>query len=86
MIITPPEATAASVQWRRMGTISWFNSGDTESNVPVGTWTVEFKAAPGWAKPESLTVKILAGETAVTTTQSEAAPKALPGVLLLILG
>ncbi len=85
VIITPPEAAAAGVQWRRTGTTSWFSSGDTEINVPVGTWTAEFKAAPGWAKPGNLTVTIADGQTTVETTESRPASTALPGVLLLLL-
>ncbi len=61
----------------------WFNSGDTESNAPVGIWKVEFKAMPGWAKPENLTVTIAGGQTTVETTESRPASTALPGVLLL---
>lgn len=61
--INPPEAVAAGAQWRRVGTSMWRNSGSTESNIPVGQHTVEFKSVSGWSKPPNQAVTIQDGIT-----------------------
>jgi hypothetical protein len=72
------------VQWRRVGTSIWRGSGDTESNIPTGPYVVEFKAAPGWAKPDNLAVNVESGVT--TSVSRETVRRAvLPGVLMLLL-
>jgi hypothetical protein len=61
--VSPAEAVTAGAQWRRVGTARWFNSGETESNVPAGTHTIEFEEVAGWTVPASLVVTITAGQT-----------------------
>ena len=62
--LTPDDAVAAGAQWRRQGTATWFDSGGTESDIPAGTYTVEFKSITGWSAPVAQSVTITAGETA----------------------
>lgn len=72
--IEPSDARAAGAQWRRTGTSVWYNSGATESNLPAGSYTVEFKPLEGWIKPANLNVTITARQTASATgTYTEAA-------------
>jgi hypothetical protein len=56
--ISPQAAVAAGAQWRRVGTTTWFNSGQTETDIAMGSHAVEFKDIPGWAKPANLPVSI----------------------------
>jgi hypothetical protein len=49
--ISPVEAITAGAKWRRTGTITWRDSGSTESGIPVGSYTVEFSSIAGWTKP-----------------------------------
>jgi len=65
--LTPPEAIDAGTQWRRTGSSTWFNSGDTEGDIPVGSHTVEFKPITGWTAPSNQLVTIASGETTTTT-------------------
>ena len=62
--LTPPEAVTAGAQWRRTGTSTWRNSGTTETGIPVGQHTVEFKSITDWITPNHATVTL----TAHTTT------------------
>jgi hypothetical protein len=57
----------AGVQWRRVGTATWFDSGFTETGIPVGSYTVEFKSVTGGTTPSSVGVTINAGETATAS-------------------
>ncbi len=83
MTIEPPEAAAAGVQWRRVGTETWYNSGETEHGVPVGEHVVEFSSVPGWRPMKDVTVTVLLGETAVEVFF--ATRVTLPGVMMLLL-
>ncbi len=56
--ISPQGAINAGAQWRRKGITTWRNSGSTESGIPVGSCTVEFKNVTGWNKPANQTVTI----------------------------
>lgn len=58
VMIGPPEAVSAGAKWRRSGTTLWQDSGTTESDVPVGLQTVEFKTIGGWMTPASQKVMI----------------------------
>ncbi len=62
--IEPLGARNAGAQWRRTGTSMWRNSGSTETNVPQGAQTVEFKSVSGWNKPANMTAVITPGQTA----------------------
>lgn len=65
--ITPQEAVDDGAQWRRVGTSTWFNSGDTETNVPPGEYYVEFKAITGWAQSPNRWVQSFSGFTTTYT-------------------
>ena len=56
--IGPPEAVDAGAQWRRVGTSTWFDSGITEAEIPVGQYSVEFSNVAGWTKPGNRRVEI----------------------------
>ena len=60
--ISPPDAINAGAKWRRTGTSTWRNSGDTEPGIPVGQYTVEFSTLAGWTKPGNQTVTIIEGQ------------------------
>lgn len=60
--IIPPEANAAGAAWRRVGTDEWRLSGETEWNILPGDYSVEFRDAPGFIKPENQPVTITEGE------------------------
>ena len=61
--IEPQRAMDEGAKWRRVGTTTWHNSQDTESNIPPGDYTVEFKEITGWDKPANQEVTILNGQT-----------------------
>ena len=65
--ISPSGAVSAGAQWRRTGTSSWRNSGSTDTNIPTGSHTVEFKTISGWDKPSNKSVTVNANQT---TTES----------------
>ncbi len=58
-------------KWRRVASannLPWNASGATESNVPVGTYTIEFQEVAGFTTPARITgVKISSGQTATAT-------------------
>jgi hypothetical protein len=54
--IVPQAAIDAGAQWRRAGTSSWLNSGDTETNVPAGSCSIEFNQIADWDSPTNLNV------------------------------
>ena len=56
--ITPPEAAAAGAKWRRVGSSAWLDSDAVETNIPEGSWQVEFLAIPQWVKPANTTVSV----------------------------
>ena len=63
----PREANDAGAQWRRTGTIAWQDHAYTETNVPIGTHTVEFKDISGWITPENQVVTIEEGQATTAT-------------------
>ncbi len=64
--IEPAETRNAGAQWIRSGTRTWFNSGDTESNIKVGSYNVVFKGIAGWKAPD-INVTIKPGQTQIVT-------------------
>ncbi len=64
--IVPDDAINAGAQWRRTGTSAWFDSGQTESGIPVGNYTVEFKVIAGWYAPANTAIAIINGQTTTT--------------------
>jgi hypothetical protein len=61
--ISPPDAVSAGAQWRRTETTPWFNSGDTETGIPTGSYEVQFKSIDGWLSPLNQFVIISDGAT-----------------------
>ncbi len=66
-VIQPPEAVAAGARWRRVGTVDWRESGQTETGIPPGQHTIEFAELRGWATPCSVAFTLLDGQTLDTT-------------------
>ncbi len=46
--VGPQGAVDAGAKWRRVDTLTWLDSGSTETDVPVGPYDVEFKIVAGW--------------------------------------
>ncbi len=65
--IEPAGARSAGAQWKRVGTSTWRNSGTTESGVPAGSHTIEFKTVTGWTKPNNANITVVSGQTATAT-------------------
>lgn len=65
--ISPQGAIDAGAQWRRVGTSTWRNSGATESNVPVGSHSVEFKPVTGWSTPSNQNITVTQNQTATAS-------------------
>ncbi len=65
--LEPAAAITAGAQWRRANTNPWFNSGSTETGIPVGGQTVEFQTIPEWTAPNNAAVSITAGQTTTLT-------------------
>lgn len=59
--IEPERVLQRGAKWRRVGSSVWHDSGDTENNVPVGNYTVEFRAVTNWTRPDNLRVAIREG-------------------------
>jgi len=65
--LEPPDAVAAGARWRRVGTMSWLSSGQTESELSVGTYMIEFKSVTGWTTPASELAAVTADQTTQVT-------------------
>jgi hypothetical protein len=65
--LSPQGAIDAGAQWRRVGTSTWLNSDYTESGIPVGPYSVEFKDVLSWKKPPNQSVTINDGQTTILT-------------------
>ncbi len=61
--INPECVRAAGAKWRRKGTSTWRNSGETENSVPEGSHTVEFAIVPGWNTQRNESTSISSGQT-----------------------
>jgi hypothetical protein len=66
--LSPAGVVSAGAQWRRVGQTAWCDNGEIETDLPVGTMTIEFKAMAGWNTPSNRTVKITDGNMATITT------------------
>jgi hypothetical protein len=64
--ISPQAAIDAGAQWRVDGG-TWHNSGYTETNLVVGSYTVEYSVVAGWNEPNSQTIQINDGQTTNTS-------------------
>jgi hypothetical protein len=69
-----------------VGTTTWFDSGSTEARILVVSYTIEFKAAPGWMTPASVVETIGNGATATATVTyiPQGNPRGLPWLILLL--
>lgn len=81
--ITPPPAISAGAAWRRVGTSTWFGSGDIEAGIPVGSYAVEFKSLSGWIVPANRACTIVANACSGDTGSYSIAPQT--GSLLVML-
>jgi hypothetical protein len=61
--LVPQAAIDAGAMWRRVGTTTWLASGATESDIPVGNYTVEFKGVDGRKTPASQLATVQATQT-----------------------
>ena len=62
--VSPAAAAAAGARWRRTGTTTWRTSGSTETNIPAGSYTVEFNAlASPWVQPGNLAAAVTKNAT-----------------------
>ncbi len=59
VILRPQGAIDAGAKWRRAGTATWFASGETDSGIPIGSHSVEFKSITDWNTPtdQAATIK-----------------------------
>lgn len=79
--IAPPEAAAAGARWRRVGTTTWYASGATESNVPIGSYQIEFLTGiPGFGAPVNKTVTLQAWATTTTSTGTYFGPPTVTNI------
>jgi hypothetical protein len=62
--INPDAAVSAGAQWRIEGG-PWRNSGEMETGLDTGTYTVEFKTVSGWVVPDNQPVTITEGKKAM---------------------
>jgi hypothetical protein len=63
--ISPQGAIDAGAQWRVDGG-TWRNSGYTESDLSIGSHTVEYSEVGSWAKPADEIIQIVNGQTTTT--------------------
>jgi hypothetical protein len=64
--IFPQEAIDAGAQWRADGG-TWRNSGYTETNLPAGLHTVDYKTITDWIRPDEQTVRIIRDQVIPTS-------------------
>jgi len=65
--LSPQGAVSAGARWRRAGTAAWLASGQTESGLPVGSYTVEFRGVTGWVAPAAEAVTVVKDQTTQVT-------------------
>lgn len=65
--ILPQGAIDAGAKWRRTGTVTWYDSGATEGNVPAGNYMLEFGSVSGWNTPAQQLVTVVSGTTTVAS-------------------
>jgi hypothetical protein len=74
--IQPQGVVAAGAQWRRVGTLTWFDSGYLETDVPAGECTLEFKDVQYWRGPGEQRITV---SNAQTTSYTATYTSTLPG-------
>lgn len=50
--LSPPEAVAAGAGWRLLGEEAWRDSGVSYSDIPPGSYFLEYRTIAGWRAPE----------------------------------
>jgi hypothetical protein len=65
--IEPKAAREAGAKWRRVGTSTWLVSGATETNLPVGNYTIEFAPLEGWNSPATQNAVVASDSIAVAS-------------------
>lgn len=75
--ISPDSASQAGAAWRRVGTETWYVSGETETGIPKGTYLVEFIQLSGWYQSPAESALVRAG--AVKRLAVDYSPKPIPG-------
>jgi hypothetical protein len=60
--IAPENVVGAGATWR-VDNGPWQKSGETVSNLPVGTHTIDYSEVTNWTKPESQQIMIEEGKT-----------------------
>ncbi len=61
--LIPGQAVEDGACWRRQGADLWLDSGASDSKVPVGEHTLEFKPVTGWHVPPPQIVTVSANQT-----------------------
>ena len=70
--LEPDAVLASSPMWRRSGTTVWFRSGQMESEIPIGEYTLEFTDVDGWITPDAQKVTInKKAQTTISATYVE---------------
>ncbi len=72
--LSPAEAVAAGVRWRRTGTEAWMRSGATLTKLPPVTVGLEFLSAGSWIAPETQSIVMAEGESRVVEAVFTPAP------------
>lgn len=85
ILIEPSKAIDAGAQWRIEGTDTWYDSGETVSDIPVEAHTIEFSTVTDWRPIESIEVDVQEGEVCEGTGYYEEIDVALLGVMMLLL-
>ena len=63
----PSDAGETGGRWRRQDTSTWYTSGHTETDIPTGSYTIEFIDVNDWDKPAMLIIPVNKNETASKT-------------------
>jgi formylglycine-generating enzyme required for sulfatase activity len=82
--LSPAGAASAGARWTIDGGSSWLTSGYTQTGLPVGGYTVSFKAVTGWNEPDDKAVTVNKNQT--TTTTGVYAEPPVPGDMVAIAG
>jgi len=75
----------AGAQWIIQGTATWYYSGETVRNIPIGRYTIEFKVVPGWRPERTITVTVQANKTTTATGFYLEQAGIMPEVMMLLL-
>ena len=61
--IIPTEAKLAGAQWRLSGFSSWKNHDDLLTQIPTGSYSLEFKTLTDWVTPSNQAIQINSGSS-----------------------